>query len=332
MRVLLVAIVAWHAAALTVIESALHTLHRPPPSQPNHVETPRRLDAAVAAVQSVDQGRIAWARAQDSERTTVDGAVDALKRVHDVDHLREVMAMSRSGGGGFDSDTYVAPGSWEASLDGTRAWVDALAGAADGAGPCLALARPAGHHATRSAAMGFGLVNYAAAAAAAALAGGAKTVAILDWDVHYGNGVAGIFADEPRVRYCSVHEAAGFPKTPGQDGAAASPSVLHVPLPRGFGGAAFLGALEDVALPFLLREPRPDALLVCAGFDALEADPLGTATLAPADFGAATRAIAAAFPPSRTALGLEGGYALGPDDGMPAALRETCAALLGDAP
>ena len=92
-------------------------------------------------------------------------------------------------------------------LDGTRAWMQATSLAAAAAGPAVALCRPAGHHATRDVAMGFGLVNFAAAAIAAQLeAAPESTVAILDWDVHHGNGVADIFKDEPRVRYCSTHE------------------------------------------------------------------------------------------------------------------------------
>ena len=105
-----------------------------------------------------------------------------------------------------------APGSWEAMLDGTRAWMQATPLAAAAAGPAVALCRPAGHHATRDVAMGFGLVNFAAAAIAAQLeAAPESTVAILDWDVHHGNGVADIFKDEPRVRYCSTHEEVSEP-------------------------------------------------------------------------------------------------------------------------
>ena len=324
MRASLVVALVGTARALTVIEQTAHKFHRPPPSQPNHVERPARLEAAAAALKTLDG--VAWRRARDSEFTAVD-AVSALKRVHALDHLRAVQSMSQTGGG-FDSDTYVAPGSWEAMLDGTRAWVDAVALAREGRGPALALSRPAGHHATRDAAMGFGLVNFAAAAAAAALADGAGRVAVLDWDVHYGNGVAGIFRDEPRVAYASIHERDGFPRTPGQDEAATSRGTLgHFPLARGARGSdAFRGAV-DAAVAFLVAHD-PDVLLICAGFDALAGDPLATLDLAPADFGAAAAAVARAFPKNRVALGLEGGYDLDPDTGMPAGLARACAALM----
>ena len=111
------------------------------------------------------------------------------------------------------SGRYCAPGSWEAVLDGTRAWCDAVKLAAAGAGPAFALARPAGHHATRDVAMGFGLVNYAAAAAAAAVDAGAS-VGILDWDVHHGNGVVAIFRADSLQDACffarSVQDACFF--------------------------------------------------------------------------------------------------------------------------
>ena len=340
----MVALWAARAAALqlTVIEQTLHARHRPPPSAWQNVEQPARLVAAGDALRAASLD-VDWRRAVDSETTTPEAAVAVLKRVHDLAHLRAVEAMSREGGGGFDSDTYCAPGSWEAMLDGTRAWVDALALAADARGPALALCRPAGHHAGRATAMGFGLVNFACAAASAALdardggaAASAARVAVLDWDAHHGNGVAAWARDEPRVAYCSLHEAGGFPGT-GMDEAERGPhgNLLHLPLPKGAGGAAYRAALREKALPFLLgrgdaAEPRPRALLVCAGYDALAGDPLATMALAPDDFGASIEMIAGefGFPRERIALGLEGGYNLDPDVGMPAGLVATCAALV----
>ena len=113
--------------ALTIIEQSLHKLHRPPSA--NHAEVPERLESAKAALLASDVKVKAWRNAVNSTTCTVFDAVDALKLVHDVDHLREVQAMSQTGGG-FDTDTYCAPGSWEAVLDGTRAWADAVALAA----------------------------------------------------------------------------------------------------------------------------------------------------------------------------------------------------------
>jgi acetoin utilization deacetylase AcuC-like enzyme len=149
-------------------------------------------------------------------------------------------------------------------LDGTRAWLEATRLAARGAGPAVALSRPAGHHATKHVAMGFGLVNFGAAAVMDQLAASPDArVAILDWDAHHGNGVAEMAANEPRVRllshpiashliplhhhptpipshlpqvrYCSLHEAGGFPGTGPDVGGCegAHSNILHVGLPKG---------------------------------------------------------------------------------------------------
>ena len=321
------------ARPLTLIESTGHVRHRPPPGQP-HLEVPERLHAAKAALQAAPfaEEALAWREAVDAPATAED-AVAALKLVHTIDHLRGLVEMSKTGGG-FDTDTYCAPGSWEAMLDGTRAWMEATSLAMAGEGPAFALSRPAGHHATANVAMGFGLVNYAAAAVAARLAEAPDaTVAILDWDVHHGNGVADIFKDEARVRYCSLHEADNFPGT-GLDEADRGPlgNLLNVPLPKETRSDAYLAALREKALPFLLgdaAEPRPRALLVCAGYDALAGDPLATMALSPDDFRASIEMVAGefGFPRERIALGLEGGYNLDPHVGMPAGLVATCAAL-----
>lgn len=327
---------------LSVVEQTLHTRHRPPPGV-QHAEVPERLVAARDALEAAPfAGQLVWERASDSEYSAA-AALEALKRVHTVEHLCTVEDMSQTGGG-FDTDTYCAPGSWEAVLDGTRAWLEATTRAAAGKGPALALSRPAGHHATRDVAMGFGLVNFAAAAVASYLHTNPESrVAILDWDVHHGNGVAAIFADEPRVRYASTHEAGGFPGT-GMDTTDRGPhdNLLSLPLPKGTGGEVYLRALWDAALPFLLTsEPEssstssswpgaPHLLLICGGFDALAADPLASMTLTPDDFATSVQMIVDefGFPPSRVALGLEGGYSLDADAGMPAALVATCGALL----
>lgn len=321
------------SSSLLVIEQSLHARHRPPPGQ-RHAEVPARLDSAATALRRAPFAhQLEWRRAMDTQ-VGPEGAVAALKLVHTVEHLRTVQEMSKVGGG-FDTDTYCAPGSWEAMLDGTRAWLEAVAVAAAGRGPALALCRPAGHHATRNVAMGFGLVNFAATAVAAELESSPSSqVAILDWDVHHGNGVADIFRDEARVLYCSIHEAGGFPGT-GMDETDRGPhgNLLHLPLPRGSGSQAYLSALRERALPFLLgdgEQGAPSTLLICSGYDALEADPLATMMLSPATYGESIHSITHefGFPCERIALGLEGGYSLSQEDGMPAALVQTVAALL----
>ena len=316
------------ALTLTVLEQSLHTRHRPPPGL-QHVEVPERVFAAKAALLAAPfASSLSW-QATTSRPPT--DALEALRLVHSTDHLSTVESMSIQGGG-FDTDTYCAPGSWEAMLDGTLAWMAAVDQAAAGRGPAFALTRPAGHHATRNVAMGFGLVNFAAAAVAAYLKRSpASRVAVLDWDVHHGNGVSAWVAAEGRARYCSLHEMGGFPQT-GQDESERGSlgNILNIPLPKGSGSAEYLEAVRRKALPFLLGDEQPDLLLICAGYDALEADPLATMALKPADYAECVRQICSehGFPPERVALGLEGGYSLDEDIGMPAAVVATCSALL----
>lgn len=213
MLAVLVAAVPSTVGRLTVVEHALHGLHRPPPGMP-HPEVPARLDAAAAALRRAPfADRLNWVRTEQLNRTP-DEVIAAMGRVHSEAHLAIIQATAARGGGGFDADTFCAPGSWKAMIDGTSAWLEAASLAARGEGPALALARPPGHHATRDTPMGFCLINFAAVAAADYLAAyPSGRVAILDWDVHHGNGVAAIVADEPRVRYCSTHERGGFPRT-----------------------------------------------------------------------------------------------------------------------
>ena len=172
------------AQSLIIVEQTLHARHRPPSDQ-RHVETPARIDETVAALKEAHFAeQIVWKRARDSN-ISPEAAVTALKLVHSVDHLRGLVALSKTGGG-FDTDTYCAPGSWEAMLDGLRAWMEAFESVGRGQGPAFALSRPAGHHATRSTAMGFGLVNFAAAAVASYLdKHPSAKIAILDWDVSF---------------------------------------------------------------------------------------------------------------------------------------------------
>jgi len=182
-------------------------------------------------------------------------------------------------------------------------------------GSALALVRPPGHHAERDRAMGFCLFNNVAIAAAHARALGAERVAIVDYDVHHGNGTQHIFEDDPSVLYVSTHQ---FPYYPGT-GAADETGVgrgagftVNLPLEAGSTGGDYRLVFADVILP-VLRQFRPDLILVSAGFDAHERDPLADMRLTTDAFAAMTddlRVVAEECSQSRLALVTEGGYNL----------------------
>ncbi|HVT35465.1 MAG TPA: histone deacetylase family protein, partial [Nevskiaceae bacterium] len=169
--------------------------------------------------------------------------------------------------------------------------------------------RPPGHHAERAQAMGFCFFNNVAVAAAEALARGAKRVAILDFDVHYGNGTADIFRAEPRVTLLSTYQ---HPLYPYWQGAENAPHLVDVALPPYAGSTAFRAAVTERWLPVLERE-RPDLLLVSAGFDAHRDDGMAQLRLATEDYrwlGMVIQQVALECCGGRVVATLEGGYNL----------------------
>jgi acetoin utilization deacetylase AcuC-like enzyme len=201
----------------------------------------------------------------------------------------------------------------ELAAGGTVALVDALIDGPHKQG--VALVRPPGHHARPDHAMGFCLLNNVAIAAAHARARGLARVAIVDWDVHHGNGTQDAFAADPSVLYVSTHQ---FPFYPGTGAVLEVGSgegkgfTVNVPLTAGGGDAVYRAAFERVILP-VLAEYKPELILVSAGFDASARDPLAEMTLSADAFGWMGRALRKAADrdaQGRIALVLEGGYDL----------------------
>src|SRR5215218_11140631 len=271
------------------------------------VESPKRFPAALAGVEKAEQSGVPveWRPCNPAQE-------EALAAVHDPSYLDRLREMSAAGGGYLSLDTAVGAGSWEAASLASGAACSAVESALAGE-TAFAIARPPGHHAGRDYGMGFCLTNHAAIAAGHALSRGLEKVAILDWDVHHGNGTQDIFYDDERVLYLSVHQSPFYPVPSGTGEVGEGEGLgftVNVPLPAGSGEDLYAAAFAGVFLP-VLREFGPEVVLVSAGFDAHVDDLLGGMALRSGSFGRFAALISdlsrevGAAPP---AFVLEGGY------------------------
>lgn len=239
--------------------------------------------------------------------------------------------------GYIDFDTYLTTETWNVVLRATAAWVHAVDEALslrNGAtGASVALTRPPGHHATRNESNGFCVFNFAAAAALHALASSSvQRVSLLDWDVHFGQGVADIVRKHDRLRYVSSHQVPAFPYMGESKGVQDGGNILTLPMPADTTWTCGYHTLFDQALDFVVGDDwQPDLVIVCAGYDALSSDELASCSLSASDFGRMVRVLRQRLPAGTPVmLGLEGGYQLG-DVGaagnLPQAVVETVRAL-----
>lgn len=248
---------------------------------------------------------------------------EILEMVHTREHIEYIDAFCSDGGGALDADTYAVPASYLAALHAAGAGpavVDTLeAGGADAA---FVVLRPPGHHAERGRAMGFCLFNNVAVTAAY-LRNRGERVAVVDWDVHHGNGTQSIFYRDSDVLYVSVHEFPFYPGTGWMDEQGEGPGVgatVNVPLPGGTGAEVYLEAFARIVIP-VLEQFAPDWILVSNGYDAHRLDPLGGLLLESEHYGWMARAVAEQVSNGRVIAVLEGGYDAG-------ALAESATATL----
>ena len=291
--------------SFSVISSERFADHQTPPGHP---ESPER--AAVMDVVATE-----WRR-RGGEVVAPRAATDEqLARVHDAQYRRR-LAEAAGSAVALDPDTYTSPETYEIALLAAGAAVDAVERALGGQHQrVLALVRPPGHHAERGRAMGFCLFNNVAVAAAHARALGAARVAIVDYDVHHGNGTQHTFETDPSVLYVSTHQFPYYPGTGAVDEigrAKGEGFTVNLPLEVGAGDEDYQLTFSEVIQP-VLRQFKPELLLVSAGFDAHERDPLAGMRLSAAAFAAMTlelRSVAEECCVGRIATIMEGGYDL----------------------
>jgi len=269
---------------------------------------PERRDRTVAAHAGLGDAGLSEALVEVAPRPAT---AAELRLVHTPEHLLALERVCRDGGGALDPSTRVSEGSWPTALLAAGAGLQVIGALEAGLGAAgLVLVRPPGHHAGPGRAMGFCLFNNIAIAAAHLVEGGQR-VAIVDWDVHHGNGTQEVFWEDPRVLFVSVHQRGLYPGTGWVDergGPGAEGATLNIPLPAGTAGDALRHACDRLIAPSVERF-APDWVLVSAGFDGHRADPLANWRLTAADYAAIARRVAALAPrPGRLVLFLEGGY------------------------
>jgi len=288
---------------------------------PGHPERPERRDAAAAGVRDAAGDRLEEPAVEPIDRAT-------LEAIHDPGYLKLLDDAEGQGGGWLDADTYLVTGSVRAALLAAGATLQAALAVGTGAAEvAFAVVRPPGHHASRGRGSGFCLINNVAVAVAGLRARGiGERIAIVDWDVHHGDGTQAIFDTDPDLCYTSTHQYPHYPGTGSRAETGTGPGIgtkHNVPLPAGSGNAAFVSAWREELLP-AIEDFAPDAILLSAGYDAHADDPLAGLEVTEEGFEAVAELVGALS--ARLGLGgvgltLEGGYDL-------VALRASAAATV----
>ncbi|HET7218438.1 MAG TPA: histone deacetylase, partial [Vicinamibacterales bacterium] len=289
-------------SAMLIVASPRFEEHVTPPGHPERPERAHVFDTVAAA----------WARKGGNVHAPRPATKDELVLVHDPGYVEEIDALAGKPAM-LDADTFMSPESRDVAVLAAGAAVQAAEHALEGNEPAFALVRPPGHHAERNRAMGFCLFNSIAVAAAAMRRRGLERIAIVDIDVHHGNGTQAMFYSDSRVLYVSTHQYPFYPGT----GAATETGhgeglgfTVNVPMEAGSNDADFLRVHEAIIAP-VLEQYKPQLTLVSAGYDAHERDPLASMRMTTAGYTAVVaslRDLAARH--GALALVTEGGYEL----------------------
>lgn len=296
----------------------------------SHPEGAGRMTATIALLE--ESGLLARTSRVPSRQATS----EEIALAHDPRYIDAVRTAAEQGGGWVDPDTLITPRSYDVAAHVVGGTVDALdAVLRRDVERVFCLVRPPGHHAGPVYASGFCLFNHVAAAAnRARRAHGLERVAIVDYDVHHGNGTQDVFYADAGVLYISTHEYPFYPGTGSLEETGDGPGLgynVNLPMPHGSGDEEHRQAYEQVVLP-ALRRFRPEVILVSAGYDAHFADPLAGQQLSVDGYGVLTSMLldaAGDLCDGRILFALEGGYDL---VALPWCIRRTIELLLGDDP